>query len=120
MRRRIFPSDFGSKCSSGYLQALRKECMVEGIPSIKFSNGTCKGCVVGKHVERGYEEGKVRRFFQVLDLVHSDLIGPISTPSYGNSRYVLTFIDDFSRYYWVYFLKLKSKVFETQILEIPG
>ena len=26
---------------------------------------------------------------------------------------MLTFIDDFSRFYWVYFLKLKSEVFET-------
>ena len=37
----------------------------------------------------------------------------IPTPSYGGSRYVLTFIDDFSRYCWVYFLELKYKVFET-------
>ena len=49
----------------------------------------------------------------MLDLVHSNLIGPLPTPSYGNSRYVFTFIDDFSRYCWVYFLKLKSEVFET-------
>ena len=34
-------------------------------------------------------------------------------PYYGNSRYVLTFIADLSRYYWVYFLKLKYEVFET-------
>ena len=33
--------------------------MVEGIPSIKFSNGTCKGCVVGKHAEFNYEKGKL-------------------------------------------------------------
>ena len=47
-----------------------------------------------------------------LGLVHSNLIGPFPTPSYGGSRYVLTFIDDCSRFCWVYFLKLKSKVFE--------
>ena len=70
--------------------------MVEGLPTIKFSNGTCKGCVVGKHIERRYEKGKERRDVQVLDMIHSDLIGPTPTPSYGNSRYVLTFIDDFS------------------------
>ena len=32
-----------------YLHALNKEGMVEGIPSVEFSNDTCKGCVVGKH-----------------------------------------------------------------------
>ena len=87
--------------------------MVEGLPSIKFSNGTCKGCVVGKHVELINEKGKERRVIQVLDLIHSDLIGPLPTPSYGNSRYVLTFIDHFSRYFWMYFLKQKYEVFET-------
>ena len=49
----------------------------------------------------------------MIDLVHSDLLGPLPTPYYGNSRYVLIFIYDFSRYCWVYFLKLKSEVFET-------
>ena len=53
-----------------------------------------------------------RRDTQPLGLVHSDLISPLPTPSYGGSRYILTFIDDYSRFCWVYFLKLKSKVFE--------
>ena len=29
----------------------------------------------------------------------------------SQAKYALTFIDDFSRYYWVYFLKHKSEVF---------
>ena len=49
----------------------------------------------------------------MLDLIHSNLIGSLPTLTYGNSMYVLTFIDDFSRYCWVYFLKLKDEVFET-------
>ena len=48
-----------------------------------------------------------------LRLCHSYLIGPLPTPSYGNSRYMLTLIDYFSRYCWVYFLKLKYEVLET-------
>ena len=87
--------------------------MVEGLPTITFSNGTCKGCVVGKHAELKYEKGKERRYVQVIYPIHSDIIGPLPTPSYGNSRYFLTFIDDFSRYYWVYFLNQKYEVFET-------
>ena len=41
------------------------------------------------------------------------MIGTLHTPSYGNSRYVFTFIDYFSRYCLVYFLKQKYEVFET-------
>ena len=85
---------------------------MEGIPSIKSSNRACIGGVVGKHRERNYEKGKARRASQPLGLGHPDLIGPLTNPSYGVSRYVLTFIDDYSRLCWVYFLKLKSKVFE--------
>ena len=96
-----------------YLQALSKEGMVEGLPSIKISNGTCIGCVVGKHPKHNYEKRKARRAIKVIDLVQSYFIGPLPTPSYGGSRYVLTFIDDFSRFCWVYFLKLKYEVFET-------
>ena len=68
---------------------------------------------MGKHAERKYHKGKERMVVQVLDLIHLDIVGPLTTSSYGNSRYVLTFIYDFLRYYWVYFLKLKSEVFET-------
>ena len=60
-----------------YLQALSKEGMVEGIPSIKISNGTCIGCVVGKDPKCNYENGKVRRHTQLLDLVNTYIIGPL-------------------------------------------
>jgi transposase InsO family protein len=39
-------------------------------------------------------------------------MGPFCHPSMSWAKYVLTFIDDWSRYTWVYFLKKKSKVFE--------
>jgi transposase InsO family protein len=47
-----------------------------------------------------------------LQLVHSDLCGPLYSPSFYGCNYFLTFIDDFSRCTWVYFLKLKSEVFD--------
>ena len=44
-----------------YLQAQNKDEILEGLPSIKSSNGACIGYVVGKHPERSYEKGKARR-----------------------------------------------------------
>ena len=35
------------------------------------------------------------------------------TPSINGSRYFINFIDDYSRYCWIYFIKNKSEVFET-------
>ena len=45
-----------------------------------------------------------------LDLIHSDVCGPLSVNSIGGSRYFVTFIDNFSRYIVVYPMKHKSEV----------
>ncbi len=47
-----------------------------------------------------------------LDLVHSDVCGKIGEKSMGGAEYFLTFVDDKTRYVWVYPLKKKSDVFE--------
>jgi transposase InsO family protein len=44
--------------------------------------------------------------------VHTDVCGPMHTRSLGGAYYFLLFIDDFTRYTWVYFLRRKSDVFE--------
>jgi hypothetical protein len=43
-----------------------------------------------------------------MEIVHSDIFGPMQTLSIEGSTYFLTFIDDFSRKTWIYFLKHKS------------
>jgi transposase InsO family protein len=40
------------------------------------------------------------------------LCGPLSSPYFYGCKYVLTFIDDFPRCTWVYFLKLEREVFD--------
>ena len=51
------------------------------------------------------------RAVRKLQLVHSDVCGPMQTPSFGHYLYFVTFIDDYSRHAWVYPLKSKSEVF---------
>ncbi|KAK2993848.1 hypothetical protein RJ640_027325 [Escallonia rubra] len=48
-----------------------------------------------------------------LELIHTDVCGPIDPASLGKNIYFLLFIDDYSRKTWVYFLKQKSEVFST-------
>lgn len=48
----------------------------------------------------------------VLDLIHSDVCGPMQTVTPSGKRYVLTFIDDYSRYTKIYLLRCKSEVTE--------
>lgn len=49
----------------------------------------------------------------ILDYIHSDLWGPARTPSKGGTRYMLSFIYDYSRKVCIYFLKKKNEAFAT-------
>ena len=47
-----------------------------------------------------------------LELIHSDVCGPIPSTYLSGYEYYARFIDDYSRNTWIYFLKAKSEVFE--------
>ena len=49
---------------------------------------------------------------KALEIIHSDLWGPSLVISHVVNRYYVMFIDDFTRYTWLYPLKLKSDVFQ--------
>lgn len=90
-----------------------------GVQGIHFSDDNteiknCKSCVEGKQHRIPFQRSK-RVTENVLELIHSDLIGPMQNSSFGNARYVLTFVDDYSRKVFSYFLSGKDKVFETFI-----
>lgn len=46
-----------------------------------------------------------------MQLIHSDIFGPLESPYLSHDVYFLTFIDDFGRKSWVYFLKHKTETF---------
>ena len=48
----------------------------------------------------------------MLELVHSDVCGPMSTQARGGYEYFITFIDDYSRFGYVYLMKQKFEAFE--------
>ena len=54
---------------------------------------------------------KGERSNEPLQLVHSDVCGPLSVQARGGYEYFVTFIDDYSRYGYVYLMHKKSKTF---------
>jgi transposase InsO family protein len=92
------------------LSMLSKINMVDGLPWIRVSTNVCTRCMVGKQHRDKFERSRWRAS-KSLELVHRDLRGPMNPPSKGGAKYILTFIDDFSRKFWVYFLKQKDEVF---------
>ena len=49
---------------------------------------------------------------ELLALIHSDVCGPFDTRARGGFNYFVTFIDDFSRYGYLYLMRYKSETFE--------
>ncbi|GJX12713.1 retrotransposon protein, putative, ty1-copia subclass [Tanacetum coccineum] len=72
----------------------------------------CVSCMSGKMARKPYTH-QVERVKDLLRLIHSDVCGLFRTVSRQGASYFVTFIDDFSRYGYVYLLKHKHKVFET-------
>jgi GAG-pre-integrase domain len=95
----------------GDLRQLSNKKIVKNIPHIDHSDKLCEGCVLGKHPRNYFPKEVNYRAKKVLELVHTDICGPITPNLLGKHRYFITFIDDFSRRTWVYFLKEKSEVF---------
>ncbi|KAE8963744.1 hypothetical protein PR002_g29190 [Phytophthora rubi] len=64
----------------------------------------------GKQTVEAFPKRSKTKISRVLELVHTDVMGPMKSTSKGGAKYILTFVDDFSRYVVAYFLKKKSEV----------
>ncbi|CDF39896.1 unnamed protein product [Chondrus crispus] len=75
--------------------------------------GKCSACVYGKATRSVIpKERSSRRAYFCLDLVHSDVCGPLEVQSIGGAKYFITFIDDHSNWSVVYPMHHKSEAFE--------
>ena len=86
--------------------------MVIGMPEVSPKHdGICKGCALGKNTKKSFSRSK-NRSKGILDLIHSDICGPMSSPTLSGCLYYVLFIDDHSRKSWIYFLRAKSGTFD--------
>jgi transposase InsO family protein len=97
--------------SYGKLKEMMHKQVLKGLPQVDIRTDTiCAGCQYGKAHQLPYKESEYRSKTP-LELIHSDVFSPVKQTSIGGMRYMVTFIDEFSRYVWVYFMKEKSEVF---------
>lgn len=71
----------------------------------------CDACAMGK-TTRASTTSSFHRSKMPLACVHSDLLRPIGPASRGGKKYIMTFIDDFTRYNFIYLLSAKSEAFK--------
>ena len=86
--------------------------MVEGLPAIKNDHIECVACALGKQHRNEFPNHEEKRQTEILELIHTDVCGPMQTISLGGAWYFLIFVDDRSRFTWAYFIRRKSDVFE--------
>jgi hypothetical protein len=85
--------------------------MVEGMSNFSLDFDFYEHCLYGKKNRVRFPSGATRAE-GILQLGHNDVFGPVLVPSLGKSMYYVSFIDEFSRNTWIYFLKKKSEVFD--------
>jgi hypothetical protein len=94
------------------LKAAIQQGMVQGVRvNLSGSLPQCEVCIKGKQPQMPFPTS-YSRSREVLELVHSDVCGPMRVHSHGGSRYFVTFIDDHSKWCELYTIKAKSEVFE--------
>ena len=85
--------------------------VVEDLPKIQAKHdGVCKGCAKGKNTKKTFPSSKSKEK-GILEIIHSDVCGPMSSSSLSGYVYYASFIDDFYRNTWIYFMKNKDEVF---------
>lgn len=71
----------------------------------------CATCAKGKHPRAPFNHTGTRAT-ELLELIHSDICGPMQTESLGHKKYFISFIDDFTRKATVYVIRNKSEAIE--------
>ncbi len=99
----------------GHLNFKSLEKMRDGaVYGMNFKNidvdfSKCESCAKGKQSRFPFK-ASITKTTKLLELVHTDLCGPMETTSIGLNRYILTFEDDFSKKTFCYLIKNKSEV----------
>ena len=79
-------------------------------PQLDFGDlDICLDCIKGKQTKQ-ISKNSITRSNELLGSIHSDIFGPFGVPSWGDEKYYITFIDDFSHYCYLYLLQTYSNI----------
>jgi hypothetical protein len=70
----------------------------------------CEHCLAGKTTRLPF--GKAKRASSSLQLIHSDICGPMNVRARHGGNYFIIFIDDFTRFGHVYLISHKSEALD--------
>ncbi|GKB81268.1 retrovirus-related pol polyprotein from transposon TNT 1-94 [Tanacetum coccineum] len=99
------------------LNQLAKQGLVRGLPKLKFEkDNLCSACSLGKRKKSSHKPKGDDTNQEKLYLLHMDLCRPMRVESVNGKKYILDIFDDYSRFTWVMFLRLKDGAPELKLL----
>ena len=82
------------------------------LQDLNFSDfDTCVDCIKGKLTAK-IRNAKANRCIEFLEVIHTNIYDPFIAPTMGDHKYLITFIDDYSRYGFVELIREKSDSLE--------
>ena len=97
----------------GHVNQVTVSKVLDSNPKLKHltvPDHTCEDCAQTKSTRTSFRRAARRRSTAKLQLVHSDVWGPISPTSVGGAKYAVIFVDDYTRVKKLYFMTRKSEV----------
>ena len=88
------------------MDRLAKRGLLSNVTKVEMS--TCEHCLVGKSCRKPFGTGT--RAEVPLQLIHSDICGPMNVKTRRGKSYFITFIDDFTRFGHIYLISHKHEV----------
>ena len=127
----IIKSDMNKASSSAYIlessnqwhsrlehvnyDTLRKLINLNHIPTFQIdAKHKCETCVETKLTRLSFQN--IERHTEPLDLIHSDICDLKLVQRRGGNKYFITFVDDSTKYCYVYLLKSKGEAIEKFVL----
>lgn len=86
--------------------------VVEGLQVSSKQMSTCDACTMGKLTRTDIPKTSTSRHYDTLDVVYTDVCGPMRVESMSGCRYYVLFIDAASKWMVVYPIRAKSHVLE--------
>jgi len=80
-----------------------------------FKSGKCHPCIMGKQTRKPFPPNTNPRATRRLERVFSDIC-PVTPESFGHGLYFITFVDEATRYVWIYILPNKTSSTVLQVL----
>ena len=91
--------------------SLRRLINLSHIPTFQIDNNNkCETCVEAKMTRSSFQT--IERNTKPLDMIHSDICDLKFAQTRGGNKYFITFVDDSTKYCYVYLLKSKDEALE--------